>query len=168
MDYVVLVDTDDRSIGLRPRAEAHLGEGQLHRAFIALVFNPAGEILVARRSRHKMLWPLVWDGSCASHVRDGERYSVAGERRLHEELGFTCSLHEWDKFTYRACYKDVGVEREVCATLVGRYAGDVRPNPDEVAEWAWVGVGELVQKFRATPESYAPWFMHALGRLTGC
>jgi isopentenyl-diphosphate delta-isomerase len=165
LDYVVLVDTDDQPIGLRPKVDAHLGEGELHRAFIALVFNPAGDILVARRSRHKMLWPLVWDGSCASHVRDGESYSVAGERRLNEELGFTCSLYEADKFTYRACYKDVGVEHEVCSSLVGRYAGDARPNTAEVAEWAWVGVGELLRGFQAIPDSYAPWFARALGRL---
>jgi isopentenyl-diphosphate delta-isomerase len=165
LEHVVLVDADDRPIGLREKVEAHLGEGELHRAFTTLVFDPTGRVLAARRSRHKMLWPLVWDGSCASHVRDGESHAAAGERRLLEELGFTCSLCEVDKFIYRARYKDVGVEYELCATLVGNYEGDVRANPDEASEWTWAGIDELLKAFQADPESHAPWFVLALNRL---
>jgi isopentenyl-diphosphate Delta-isomerase len=161
----VLVDSDDRPVGLRGKVEAHLGEGQLHRAFTALVFNPTGRVLAARRSRYKMLWPLVWDGSCASHVRTGESYRSAGERRLREELGFTCPLREVDKFIYRAPYKSVGVEYEICTTLTGNYQGEVQANPDEISEWVWADVHELIQAFGANPESHVPWFVLALSRL---
>ena len=161
---VILVDSDDRPIGLRDKVEVHLGEGELHRAFTTLLFDATGHVLTAQRSRYKMLWPLVWDGSCSSHVRDGESYEAAGERRLVEELGFTCSLCEVDKFIYRARYEGVGVEHELCATLVGRYEGDVRANPDEVSAWSWVDVNELLKAFRADPESYVPWFVIALSR----
>lgn len=165
MEQVVLVDSDDHPIGLRGKVEAHLGEGQLHRAFTALVFDSTGRVLAARRSRYKMLWPLVWDGSCASHVRDEESYRSAGERRLLEELGFTCSLREVDKFIYRSPYKSVGVEYEICATLTGNYQGEVRANPDEISEWTWADVHELMKAFRASPESHVPWFVLALSRL---
>jgi len=165
LERIVLVDRDDRPVGLGDKIEVHLGEGRLHRAFTTLVFNPAGQVLAARRSPQKMLWPLVWDGSCASHVRNGESYTAAGERRLREELGFTCRLDEVDKFIYCARYKNVGVEHEVCATLVGHYGGFVRANPNEVVEWTWAGVDELLKAFQADTESYAPWFVLALNRL---
>lgn len=165
MEHVVLVDPDDARVGLKAKIDAHLGEGDLHRAFVVLVFNSAGAVLAARRAAQKMLWPLIWDGACASHPRDGEAYAAAGRRRLSEELGFTCPVWEVDKFTYHARYEDVGSEREVCAVLLGTYDGEVRANPDEVDEWAWVPLGELLEDFQSRPPRYAPWFVTALERL---
>ena len=164
-EQVVLVDEQDSPLGLHGKVEAHVGEGLLHRAFVALVFNAEGQLLIAQRAAGKMLWSLWWDNTCASHPRDGEAYEAAGERRLSEELGFSCPLRLADKFNYHAPFQDIGSEREVCATLIGSYNGAVAPNANEVADWKWVDVPALLEDFEAQPEVYTPWFMLALQRL---
>lgn len=165
MDHVILVDEQDEALGLHDKVGAHLGSGLLHRAFTTMVFNPDGQLLVAQRAAAKMLWPLWWDSTCASHPRDGETYESAGERRLTEELGFSCSLRLADKFTYHVPFEDVGSEHEVCATLLGVHDGDVGPDPDEVADWDWVDVAGVVRGFAERPGRYTPWFIMAMERL---
>lgn len=165
IEHVVLVDERDSRLGLHEKVQAHVGEGLLHRAFVALVFNSDGKLLIAQRAAGKMLWSLWWDNTCASHPRDGEGYEDAGERRLTEELGFSCPLRLTDKFTYYAPFHNVGSEREVCATLVGFHDGEVVPNADEVADWKWVDVPALLEDFAVQPEVYTPWFVLALQRL---
>ena len=62
----------------------------MHRAITAFVFNDKGEILITKRSSEKKLWPGFWDAACSTHVHDGETYEQSGERRLNDELGFSC------------------------------------------------------------------------------
>jgi len=162
---VVLVDDQDKEIGLKDKIEAHLGEGSLHRAFTILIFNNAGETLVAQRSAEKMLWPLFWDSACASHPLENEGYEQSGERRLTEELGLTCDLEVADRFQYKEKYKDIGSENEVCTTLVGQYDGDVHPVISEVADYKWVSIKNLKIDMAENPDIYTIWFKIALDRL---
>ncbi len=165
MIEVVLVDERDNEIGLKEKVQAHLGEGSLHRAFTIFVFNDNGETLVTRRSASKMLWPLIWDSACASHPIKGETQEHAGQRRLTEELGFTCQLEAADRFQYKEKYKDIGSENEVCTTLVGEYNGEVHPVPSEVAEFKWLSIKDLKADMAKNPDEYAIWFIIAVDRL---
>ena len=165
MVQVVLVDHEDNEIGLEDKVRAHMGDGVLHRAFTTLVFNSKGETLVAKRSATKMLWPLVWDNTCASHPLHDEDQVKAGERRLSEELGFTCKLKVVDKFTYQEKYKDRGAEKEVCTTLIGEYDGEVHPVADEVAEVKWMSIKDLKKEMVDNPDMYTIWFKIAIDRL---
>lgn len=165
MEEVILVDENDQELGHMGKIEAHLGEGNLHRAFTILLFNKNGETLVAQRSKDKMLWPMVRDSACASHPRKGEGQVEAGERRLIDELGFTCKLREVDKFQYELKYKDIGTEKEVCATLLGEYDGEIKPIESEVADVKWMTVSELLEDFKNHAEDYTIWFVIALERL---
>jgi isopentenyl-diphosphate delta-isomerase len=165
MEHVILVDEQDQALGLHDKVGAHLGDGLLHRAFTTMVFNPDGQLLLAQRAVGKMLWPLWWDSTCASHPRKGETYESAGGRRLTEELGFACPLRLADKFSYHVAFEDVGSERDVCATLIGVHEGDVRPDPEEVADWEWVDVSTVVRGLAESPERYTPWFIIAMERL---
>lgn len=162
---VVLVDEMDNEIGLKDKIEAHLGEGDLHRAFTTLVFNNKGETLVAKRSAEKMLWPLFWDNACASHPLENEGYEAAGERRLSEELGFTCKLEIVDRFNYKEKYMDIGSENEVCTILIGEYDGDIHPIPAEVAEVKWMTIKDLIKDMADNPDIYTVWFKIVLNRL---
>ncbi len=161
MEKVVTVDRQDRVLGEEERLKAHQVKGALHRGFTALVFNKKGELLLLKRSKKKQLWPLFWDG-CCSHPKLGESYFVAGERRLKEELGFSCKLKYVDKFYYRAIYKNVGSEEEVCAVMRGDYDGEIKPNPDEVAEYRWVNLEKLKKEIKEEPEVFTPWLKKAL------
>jgi geranylgeranyl diphosphate synthase type I len=164
MTKLVLVDKKDRVVGYASKEKCHQGKGLLHRAFSVYIFNRQGELLIQQRSRLKPLWPLYWANSCCSHPRRGEGYKEAGERRLEEELGFTCSLKLVDKFQYQALYKNKGSENEVCAILSGKYDGKVRPNRREAAGWKWVDAEKIKNDFKRHRDKYTPWFKIGLER----
>ena len=165
MSDVILVDDNDKAIGSMEKVTAHLGTGNTHRAFTVLVFDDKGEILITQRSAEKMLWPLFWDNTCASHPLEDEGYVEAGERRLTEELGFTCQLKVVDRSQYQVQYQDIGSENEVCTTLSGEYNGEVYPVVSEVADYKWISINDLKIDMVKNPNIYTKWFKIALDRL---
>jgi len=156
-ESVVLIDKKDRKIGLKDKVKAHLGNGFLHRAFMVFVFDNEGKILLQKRSADKMLWPLFWDCSCASHPRASETQEEAGTRRLKEEIGVNCPVGKISSFKYQAKYKNIGSEYEVCALLVGKYQGEIKADPAEVAEWKWTDINDLKKDLKDNPKKYTPW-----------
>jgi geranylgeranyl diphosphate synthase type I len=158
MEKLLLVDKKDKVIGVETKENCHKGKGTLHRAFSVYVFNNKGQLLIQQRSKFKPLWPLRWWApTCCSHPRKGEEYIDAGERRLKEEFGFTCSLKMIDKFQYHAKYKDVGSENEMCAILIGKYNGKIKADSKEIADWKWISVNKLQHDFKKNPNKYVPW-----------
>ncbi|MFH1151117.1 MAG: isopentenyl-diphosphate Delta-isomerase [Actinomycetota bacterium] len=166
MPLLILVDDMDEEIGTCEMLACHAGQGVLHRAFTILVFNPAGEVLIQKRSASKLLWPLTWEASCSGHPVAGEDLEAAAAKRLPEELGFSTTLRTEGHFLYRAAYRDVGSENELCYLLAGEYDGEVPADPEEVAEYRWVAPEELSSAMEADPEGYAPWLPPALEMLT--
>ncbi|MFC1907450.1 isopentenyl-diphosphate Delta-isomerase, partial [Chloroflexota bacterium] len=142
MPNLVLVNEKDEEISTADAIECHRGQGRLHRAFTVFLLNSRNQLLVQQRSNNKLLWPLTWESSCSSHPLPGEDYLTAGEKRLKVELGISCKLALRNKFQYFAKYRDVGSENEVCALLIGKYSGDVRPNSEEVEQWKWIDLEE--------------------------
>ncbi len=166
MTKVVLVDKNDNQIGLEDKVKAHLGQGILHRAFTILVFNNKGEVLIQKRAKNKMLWPLVWETTCSSHPLENETYERAGERRLKDELGFTCPLKLVDKFVYHSIYKDIGSENEFCVLLKGEYNGGVEVDPSEITEWKWISLSDLRKDIEESPDNYVPWLKISLSLIS--
>ena len=166
MTDVVLVNTRDEVVGAKDKVEAHLGDGVLHRAFSVFIFTERGELLLQKRSATKLLWPGYWSNTCCSHPEGGESVVAAGERRLSEELGFTCALREVGKFRYTARYGKIGAERELCSILVGSYSGQaIRVDEDEVEEIRWVSMDELRDEVKEYPRRYTPWLKIELRKL---
>jgi isopentenyl-diphosphate delta-isomerase len=160
--HVVLCDATGRPHGTAEIVAAHSGEGQLHLAFSVFVFSPdRRSLLIQQRSREKRLWPLAWANTCCSHPRPGESAVEAGQRRLGEEMGFTCPLTQGPEFVYRALDPHGnGVEHEYDVTLLGTYDGNPTPDPVEVAAWKWVDLDDLRSDLAARPGLYTPW-LHA-------
>ena len=139
-EFVILVDGNDNPIGKEEKVKCHLPNGKLHRAFTAMIFNKEGKLLLTRRSGSKMLWPDDWDGTVASHPREGETYVSSAERRMPEEIGISCEMNYVNKFEYHVPYKDVGSENEVCGTLIG-VVEDFDESTlvlDEISEIKWL------------------------------
>ena len=157
---VTIVDEKNHALGTEDIIKAHTGNGALHRAFSVYVFNAEKtSLLIQQRSEKKMLWPGVWANTCCSHPLQGETALDAGKRRLTEELGFSCDLQEGPSFVYRAEDAPRGVEHEHVTILLGTAGNDlqVKPDPDEVAEWKWTTVSALLKEFGKHPDIYAPW-----------
>jgi isopentenyl-diphosphate Delta-isomerase len=161
---LVLVDADDREIGIVEKMSAHR-EGALHRAFSIFVFDRSGRLLLQRRALNKYHSGGLWSNTCCSHPAPGERPIDAAHRRLEEEMGFDCDLTGGYAFTYRA---DVGnglVEHELDHVFVGRFDGEPRPDATEVHGWTWKSVDEIRRDVSAQPSRYTVWFRVALERL---
>ena len=156
-ERLILVDADDREIGQVSKADAHAGKGILHRAFSLFVFNTAGELLLQQRAASKPLWPGYWANSCCSHPRTGEDMDTATQRRLSEELGFTCALEHVYKFQYHAEYGETGSETELCWVYVGKSDAPVRVNATEIAAWRYVAPEALDREIAGSPERFTPW-----------
>ena len=165
-DALILVDESDREVGHLPKQLCHDGHGVLHRAFSLLIFNVRGELLLQRRAAAKRLWPLYWSNSCCSHPRHNEPMQAAVQRRLHEELGIGCDLRFLFKFRYQAQFEAAGSENELCSVFIGRHAGPVRANQEEIAECRWVSP-EALQTEISGPKAreFTPWFVLEWARI---
>jgi len=161
---VVLVDGQDNALGVEGVLASHLLPGRKHRAFTAVVFDAAGRVLLAKRAAAKLLWPGYWDATVASHPRPESSYETEGERRLTEEIGVSCPLSYCGRFDYDLTFLDVGIESEVCATLVGRLAdgSELAPDANEVADVRWLSLPDLIAELESSPEPYCPWLFLAL------
>lgn len=160
---VIAVDSLDNELGFMSRAEAHTARGVLHRAFMVVLVDDAGRIVLARRSAHKRLWPLFWADSCAGHPAPGEDIVEAAARRVEEEL--RCrpeTLRPVGSFIYQAGYEGLGSEHELCHVLVGRVRSVEDPDPAEVAEVRSFDADRLDAIAAAEPEKFAPWLLECL------
>jgi len=167
---VIAVDADDNAEGLVNRLDAHTGDGIRHRAFTALLFDQDGNVLLAQRAPEKRLWGTHWDGTVASHPREGQSQKEATRIRLEEELGITPDQYEnlrvTDRFEYKRFFENAGVEHEVCAVLQATLTDTtLDPDPEEVAGLLWAPY----ERLQDNPEQYrqlrlCPWFEIAMRR----
>ena len=163
-EFIILVDENDNPIGSEEKVKCHLPNGNLHRAFTALLFDKNGRLVLTRRSKKKMLWPNDWDGTFASHPRKSETYVSSGERRMPEELGITGTLDYLHKFEYHVPYKDIGSENEICGTLIGIIdeSTKLKEIEGEIDEIKWITSKELIIELKKNPQIYCPWMLIAL------
>lgn len=163
---VILCDINGVRMGCVDRIDAHQSPGKLHLAFSVFVFrNNQKETLIQKRSTKKRLFGDLWTNTCCSHPHEGERTNEAAQRRLKEELGFTCPLREVRSFIYRAeDPKGNGVEHEYDVVLIGEMEENIapQPNPEEIEDWKWISTLELQEDLKNNPEKYTPWFAQAL------
>ena len=163
-EFVILVDENDKEIGIEEKVKCHLLQGKLHRAFTALLFDKDGNLVLTRRAKEKMLWPGDWDGTFASHPRKSETYVSSGERRMPEELGIEGKLEYLNKFEYHVNYKDVGSENEICGTLVGSIekSTELKEIPGEIDEIKLISPTDLMSDLISNAQKYCPWMLIAL------
>jgi len=164
-ETLVMVDNEDNVLGREPRQICHEGYGKAHRAISTLIFNHKGEVLLQQRSKQKQLWPGYWDVSCATHVHPEETYESAGERRLPQELGFARELEYLAKFQYQINYTPNSSENEMCALLLGKYDGAIKSNGNEIKDYKWIRLDDLVYDISANPEKFTPWLKLSLEEL---
>lgn len=168
MQHIVIVDENDNFIGEDEKENCHEGDGILHRGFLAMVFNKVGELLLARRSKMKRLWPGFWDGTVASHVLKGENYEQAAKRRLNQEIGLiTDNIEYLFKFHYKVRYGNIGTENEICAVMVvnGVDTDKIFLDSNEISEIEPINLHVLMDDFRKNKQIYTPWLILAIERM---
>jgi len=165
MEYVILVDENDRQIGLMEKQAAHI-EPHLHRAFSIFIFNSKGELLMQQRALSKYHSPGLWTNTCCSHPRDGETLAEATSRRLLEEMGMTCDMHEVYTFIYKAPVGQGLTEHEFDHVWIGQSDAIPQINRDEVESWKYMSLSELSEDIKEHPEIYTEWFKITFEEMT--
>lgn len=156
-EQVILVDINDRQIGLMNKMEAH-EKAVLHRAFSVFIFNDKGQLMLQQRAIDKYHCGGLWTNTCCSHQRDGETTLFAAKRRLKEEMGFETHLEEKFTFIYKAPFDNGLTEHELDHVLVGYYEHSPVINKAEAASWKWINVEDLKKDMLLSPNQFTPWF----------
>ncbi|MFD3593385.1 isopentenyl-diphosphate Delta-isomerase [Nocardia sp. NPDC058640] len=161
---VELVDDTGVATGACSVDEAHRPPGILHRAFSVLLFDRRGNVLLQQRAAVKTRFPLQWANTCCGHPTPGQAVAEAAAIRLREEFGMTAELSEVGVFTYRAGDESTGrVEYEYDHVLIGSVGSlPPRPDPTEIACWAWIPPQAVRVDMTANPGKYTPWLPQVL------
>jgi len=166
-EYITIVDKNGRYLGKEEKEKCHLGKGILHSAFLVMVFNEKFELMLAKRSKEKSLWPGFWDGTVASHYHSKKNQKKRIKDRILHEIGVCCDRISYlFKFRYQVEYKNIGAENEICDVFVAKDIknGDISPNESEISEFRFLHISELKEEIHENSETYAPWFLIALDK----
>ncbi|RZI43738.1 isopentenyl-diphosphate Delta-isomerase [Herbaspirillum sp. HC18] len=166
-DQVILVDCNDKPIGVAGKLAAHQS-GRLHRALSVFLFDSAGRLLLQQRAESKYHSGGLWSNTCCSHSRPGEDTASAAHRRLQEEMGIDCALSEVFSFIYRTRFPNGLIEYEYDHVFFGRYDGTHLLNPDEADDSRWVKMDDLANDIKARPEAYSFWLNACFNRVRVC
>ena len=161
---VILVDENDNEIGVEEKIKAH-EDGKLHRAFSIFIFNSNGEMLLQQRAKNKYHSGGLWTNACCSHPRPNEKIEDAVHSRLMEEMGFDTELKEVFSFIYNAKFDNGLTEHELDHVFIGRYNGEVKPNPEEADDYKWAKIEWLENDVKLHPDKYTVWFKIALPKV---
>lgn len=156
-NFVVLVDENDHPLGVMEKMEAH-EKGLLHRAFSVLIFNHSGELLLQRRAFGKYHSEGLWTNTCCSHPYPDEDIITAGKRRLEEEMGFTCEIHEIFSFIYKATLDKGLTEHELDHVLIGFSDETPHLNLEEASAFKWMSIEKIKAEMQQMPEQFTAWF----------
>jgi 16S rRNA (adenine1518-N6/adenine1519-N6)-dimethyltransferase len=148
-----VVDENDRVVGSAPRSTVH-GDNLRHRAVHILIFSPAAEVFLQKRSEWKDRHPLAWDSSAAGHVEAGEDYDAAAARELEEELGITTDLQRVAKLPASALTGE-----EFIWIYSGRWDGALQPNRSEIEAGGYYPPAVVTEWIKARPGDFAPGFV---------
>ena len=161
MTNIILINENDQEVGTGEKLMVHQ-MGLLHRAFSILIFNSNNELLIHQRTSHKYHSGSLWTNTCCGHPNANEEISAAAHRRLGEEMGFDCPFDFLYKFQYRAEFENNLIENEIDHIFIGNYDCDFEVNPDEVADYQWVMVDNLLEEVSENPQKYTFWFKEIL------
>lgn len=162
---VILVDDEDRAIGLCDKLEAHR-RGLLHRAVSVFAFTTDGRLVMQRRAPGKYHSGGLWSNSACTHPREGESLEDAARRGVREELGTDVdTLRYAFPLLYRAEVGDALIEHEYDHVFLGEIGGPLRAIPGEVDAIDAVPIDDMVLAATAEPSRFTPWFRLLVARV---
>jgi isopentenyl-diphosphate delta-isomerase len=164
-ERVILVDENDREIGSAEKLEAHR-RAMLHRAFSIFVFNSQRKLLLQKRANRKYHSGGLWSNTCCSHPRPGFSLLEEAQRKLAQEMGFECELHELFHFVYQVKLENGYWEHECDHVFVGNFDGNPTPNLQEVEDWKWMEEKELKEDLKKNPDHYTYWLRFCMDRVS--
>lgn len=164
-ENVILVDENDSPIGQMEKLEAHQ-KALLHRAVSVFVFNRTNKLLLQKRALGKYHSPGLWTNTACTHPYLNEKNEAAVIRRLKEEMGLSLiDVAEIFHFIYKEQLENGLTEHEFDHVFVG--FSDELPvvNPDEVSDFDYVAINEVLEQVKKSPQNYTVWFKRIIERV---
>ncbi len=158
-DPLILVDARNRAVGGAEKSRVHR-EGLRHRAFSIFLIDPAGRLLLQRRSRAQYHSGGLWANACCGHPRPGERTLPAARRRLREELGATAVLRFGFIAHYRTALSNGLIENEIVHVYFGLAPSTLALNAAEVSAITHRSLEQLEADLARHPRRFAYWLRH--------
>jgi len=155
---VIAVNEQDEILGYLDKMEAHR-KGVLHRAISVFIINSNGKWLLQQRAADKYHSGLLWSNTACTHPFSDESNDQAAKRRLLEEMGLTTELTKLFTFQYKAILENQLIENELDHIYMGITDEVPILNTDEVINYRYVSLDELIREVETTPEKFTPWFL---------
>lgn len=162
--YVVLVNKQDREIGIMKKLEAHQ-LGLLHRAFSVFIFNSNQQLLLQKRALTKYHSPGLWSNSCCSHPMPNEDIVSAIKRRCIEELGINIIPNKVFDFIYKTKFENGLIEYEYDHVYIAYSDTKVNLNYDEVDSIEYKDMLFIKNDIKYNPKKYTEWFKICFNRI---
>lgn len=134
-----LVDRRGNPVGSAPREECHGNPRLIHLVVHCHVFDPAGRLLLQKRSRSKDTNPGRWDTSVGGHVMAGEPVRDALLREAREELDLDAAA----SVPLYAYLLEGSFESEYAECFYLETAAVPRPDPAEIEEVRYYSTEEI-------------------------
>lgn len=144
-ELVDVVDEHDRVVRQATRA-AIRREALRHRSVYILVFNPAGQLFVHRRTETKDVFPGHWDVAVGGVLVAGETYDAGAQRELEEEIGVAAPVRRLFPLRYEdAANRVCGM---VYSCTVDR---PLRLQAEEIAAGEWLDLATVIDRMQQQP-----------------
>lgn len=160
MADIIYVDEKDNAIGSGSINEA-IEKGIVHRIAEVFLVNSKGELLIQKRALHVIGSPGRWNASSAGHVDIGESYLETAIRETKEEIGIDgVLLNEFGKtYTEEAIGKRK--KKKFSMLFKGKYDGEIKFDPEEVADVMWIKPADLKLWVEKKPEDFTEIFVQS-------
>ncbi|MDG1430940.1 MAG: isopentenyl-diphosphate delta-isomerase [Paracoccaceae bacterium] len=146
---------------LTPVGKLETHQRGLKHPAVSVMIMSGDEMLIQQRDLGKYHTPGLWANACCTHPFWGEDAKECAVRRLEEELGITgLELQHRANLEYRANVGNDLIEHEVVDLFVAwaDLSLAVKPNPEEVMDWRWISLKDLMTEVDQTPDAFTPWF----------
>lgn len=164
-ENVILVDENDCPLGVMEKLESHQ-KALLHRAVSVFVFNSNNKLLLQKRALSKYHSPGLWTNTACTHPFPNEQNEAAAIRRLHEEMGITVNhVTELFHFIYKEPLGNGLTEHELDHVFLCYSDDEPILNTDEVSEYNYVTLHEVLEHVKASPHAYTVWFKKIIERV---
>ena len=134
-------------------------KGWQHYAYSIFIFNSKNELLLQKRASHKYHSPNLWTNTCCSHPLSAGLNEIQSfaKNRLQEEMGFTTDLEFLLQFEYNVKCDNNLTENEIDFVFIGCYNKNPIINKDEVCEYKWISINDLIQEITTKGQHYTEW-----------
>ncbi len=154
MTRIIVVDENDKEIGLKERSE--VTKNEISRKSVLWVTNPKGEVLLSKRGAKKNV-PLRWSAAVAGTVDEGEDYVSNILKEAKEEIGIDLTSADIK------LVRKVRVKNEFSnhyatwfSCVVDKEISEFVLEPEEVIGLRWIEPAQLTKEIAENPESFVP------------